>query len=230
MMDETGILTALLPISIVLGILLTFVTTAAAGRTIADLERQQERGVTGAPKIQTWVNLRINLVFMALGVTFVVINALLLAGAPEIWRMRTNRTGWTLLLAACLVIVVLNWLAEKAQVRLALREMAAARTIREALATEALERRATDTAAHRESYQQIAAEAVEHLEEATNQALAARGEPPLVVVAAVVPEHSSPVSPQQKNTALVATLRARLVAVMAALGLPPREPTTEEGV
>jgi hypothetical protein len=221
-MTEDDVLTALLPISILLGVLTAFVATAAAGRTIADLERQQERSITGAPRIQGWVNLRITLTFMAFGVFFVIVNAMLWVGAPELWRMRVNRWGWTLLLASFLLTAVLNWIAERTQVRLSLRELAASREAREVLATEAVTRRVADALADHESYRQIADEAVAGLEEATNRARAAKGEPPLMTLAAVVPEHSSPTTTRQQEIAATATLRARLVAATLALGLPVR--------
>jgi len=41
-------------------------------------------------------------------------------------------------------------------------------------------------------------------------------------LAPVIPEHSSPASARQRQTAEMATLRARLVAASLLLGLPPR--------
>lgn len=123
-MDSEEVLLALLVVSILLGIVLAFVSTAAGGRTAADLERQSERGITGAPRIQAWVNLRTHLNRVAFGAVFVVINVMLLAGAPEAWRMWANRTMWTLLLLSFVVMAIMDWGAEREQVRLSLRELA----------------------------------------------------------------------------------------------------------
>jgi hypothetical protein len=226
-MTADEILEWLLIASIVLGILLAFISTAAAGRTVADLERQSERGITGAPRIQTWVNLRASLNRAAFGVVFVIINVMLVAGTPEPWRMWTNRTLWTVLLASFVVMSVLDWLAEREQVRLGMRDMAAARAIRDALVDEATAHRAADETADSVAYRQIADEAVANLEASINQTREERGEPPLATLAPVVPEHSSPTTAHQREAADLATLRARLVASTLALGLPPREQPSE---
>jgi hypothetical protein len=53
--------------------------------------------------------------------------------------------------------------------------------------------------------------------------IVAKGIVPAKALAAVVPEHSSPETPEQQATAKVATARAKLVAVQLALGLPARD-------
>lgn len=222
-MNTGDILDGLLLASIALSFALVLVSTAAAGRTMADLERQAERGVTGTPRIQAWVNLRTNLNRAALGVVFATINLMLLANAPEPYRMWTNRSLWTLLLASFVVMGILDWIAERDQVRLAMRELAEARSIRDELVTEAAAHRAADVLAEQASYQQIALEAVQNLEAVTNTARREHGEPPLVILAPVVAEHQSPTTDRQQATAEVATLRARLVAATLTLGLPPRD-------
>jgi len=229
MIGADDVLLALLIVSILFGIGLAFVSMAAAGRTLADLEHQAERGVTGSPRIQAWVNLRTSANRAAFGVVFVVINVLLLAGAPEIWRMWVNRILWTALLASFLLISVQDWVAEREQVRISLRAIMATKGTQDALANEAIARRASDAAADRESYRQIANEAVANLEAAARLARETRGEPPLPALAAVIPEHQSLTTAQQRDVADAATIRARLVAATLGLGLPPREPSEEAG-
>lgn len=77
----------------------------------------------------------------------------------------------------------------------------------------------------KESYKEIAEEAVAAGEAKANKERAKEGKGPLRILAPVVPEHSSPVSPLQEATANVASLRARVTAVTLDFGFPPREPT-----
>lgn len=69
----------------------------------------------------------------------------------------------------------------------------------------------------KKSYREIAEEAVNAAE--------VRIGPRLPRVAAVVPEHNSPTTPQQQETADIVTLRARVTAITLAEGLPPRTTT-----
>lgn len=52
---------------------------------------------------------------------------------------------------------------------------------------------------------------------------------PIPLVAPVVAEHSSPVTPSQEATAEMATERAKLVAATLKLGLHARPPSSEKG-
>jgi len=74
-----------------------------------------------------------------------------------------------------------------------------------------------------DSYREMAEEAIDDLEKAANRKLRAEGKAHFTKVADVVPEHSSPVSQKQQETADLATMRARLVAATLELGLAPRE-------
>ncbi len=58
--------------------------------------------------------------------------------------------------------------------------------------------------------------------------LAAMGQPPIIPMAAVVGEHGSPMNETQRETATMATLRARLVAAELAAG--GEQPRTEDDV
>lgn len=85
------------------------------------------------------------------------------------------------------------------------------------------EGRLSDMKSQKESFKEIANEAVENLEKKVNEILASVGKSDFKVLAAVVPEHNSPTTPEQQDTADLATLRARTTAAVLALGLPPRE-------
>jgi hypothetical protein len=74
----------------------------------------------------------------------------------------------------------------------------------------------------------IATEAVENLEQAARNKLAAEGKPPYVPVAPVVAEHASPTTKRQQATADLQTLRARAVAAALNLGLPARKASNEK--
>lgn len=73
------------------------------------------------------------------------------------------------------------------------------------------------------SYKEIAAEAIIALEAKVNEERQAAGKKDFKKLAPVVAEHSSPVTPEQQNTAELQTMRARITAATLALGLPPRE-------
>jgi len=75
----------------------------------------------------------------------------------------------------------------------------------------------------RNSYKEIAVEATSALERKVNTERGKLGHPPFDTVAPVVPEHSSPITKKQQDTADLQTLRARLTAAVMALGLPPRD-------
>lgn len=76
---------------------------------------------------------------------------------------------------------------------------------------------------HGQSYRQMALEAVANLEMAVNERRATVGKSGFTVIAPVVPEHSSPTTQLQEDTADIQTLRARLVAASLHLELPARE-------
>lgn len=229
MLSDSGdeVLLSLLIFSIILGILLTFISTAAVGRTLTDLERQIERHIEGRARIQVWVNLRMSLNRVAFGAVFVLINIMLLVDAPVIWRMWTNRTLWTGLLLSFLTAAWLDWLAERELIRLSMRELEVSRLVQDTLATEAVQRREEDLQAGQESYKQMAVTAIANLEEAAVVAAAARGEQAVKPLVPVVPEHSSPTTAQQKATAEIQTWRARLTAATLVLRLPPRDKESE---
>jgi hypothetical protein len=195
-MTADVVLTILLVVSVILGALVALLGMAALGRKVADLELLIERDVGGVPRIQSLINIRSQSRDVLLGVFFVFINSLLLAGAPAEWRTWSFRVLWTVLLAGILWAKIEDWLAEREQVRLLMGEQSSAVT----------------------SYRQMANDAVSKLEIAAARDRATRGDAPYVPLAPVVPEHNSPVSPGQQEAADVQTMRARLVAASLDLG------------
>ena len=205
------VLSGLLVTSVTLGIMLLLVSMAALGRKVADLELQVERNIQGVPRIQAMISIRSQIGNVLLALIFVVINILLLAGAPMEVRTWTNRVLWTFLLAIVLGHAIVDWLAERKQVHLLIQQQL------------------NVVGSYREMAEQADA-TLEHAAAANQHAIGLLGPPPL---APVLPEHSSPVTAEQRETARVATLRARLVAANLALGIapepePPHEPPTED--
>lgn len=73
------------------------------------------------------------------------------------------------------------------------------------------------------SWREMTLELGINIEKAVNRKRAANGLPPFKELAPIVPEHSSPVTKKQQQTAEIATMRARLVAATKELGIEPRE-------
>jgi len=198
-MSPSHILDALLVVSIVLALLVTLFAMAALGRKIADLELQIARGIEGVPRIQSEIVIRSQLGDALFGLVFLVINIMLLAAAPLEWRQWTFRLLWTALLLLILAHKVMDYRAERRQVRLL------------------VDAQASTNASLREMTEQ----AIGNLERAAAATQMAAGGPLVPPLAPVVPEHSSPITDQQRETAHIATMRARLVAANLALGLSP---------
>ncbi len=77
----------------------------------------------------------------------------------------------------------------------------------------------------RDSYKGMADRAILRLEQEVADRRAREGFPAVVPVAPVLPEHQSPVTANQQETADMATLRARLVAAeLGSSPLPPLPP------
>ena len=77
----------------------------------------------------------------------------------------------------------------------------------------------------RNSWKEMALEGMERLDQAVakHRKDSHRPIPEVVALAPIVPEHNSPVTPQQQETADIGTVRAKLVAATLALGLEPRK-------
>jgi hypothetical protein len=88
-----------------------------------------------------------------------------------------------------------------------------------------------DMTSARDSFKEIAEESVSNVEQVVNRIRQEKGLPEFKPLKPVVPEHASPVSRAQKDTAELQTLRAKLVAATLSLDLPPRatsRPATPE--
>lgn len=113
-MDADAVLTGLLVVSLILALLLMGLSLMMLGRKFMDLEYQRAEGINGRRQRQSWMNIRTygNRVF--LGAVFVVVNVLLLADAPQEWRMWINRGLWVLLLASYVRASGKDWTADTA--------------------------------------------------------------------------------------------------------------------
>jgi len=89
--------------------------------------------------------------------------------------------------------------------------------------------RLSERTSERDSYKEMAHEALIALESRVNEKRRGVGQGPFPAVAPVVPEHNSPVSKRQQETADLQTMRARLTAATLALGLEPRTSGDPEG-
>jgi hypothetical protein len=86
-----------------------------------------------------------------------------------------------------------------------------------------------DMISQRNSYQKMATQSITGLELAANRLRQSRGEGPIEFVKPVVPEHNSPTTQAQIDTAELQTLRARAVAAALVLDVPlvdPDQPNT----
>lgn len=84
------------------------------------------------------------------------------------------------------------------------------------------ERRIAAVESDKKSWMEMTQELGINIEKAVNRKRAIEGMPPFKIIEPIVPEHSSPVTTQQQNTADIGTMRARLVAAAEELNLPPR--------
>ena len=75
-----------------------------------------------------------------------------------------------------------------------------------------------DMRTDRDNNRRAAEQAAIVLENRVNTERLAKGLDPFPIMAAVIPEHNSPVSPEQESAARFATIRARITAASLALG------------
>ncbi len=89
--------------------------------------------------------------------------------------------------------------------------------------------RMKDIKSERDSYKEIAEEAVAKMEKVANERLKLAGQPHFTPLAPVVPEHNSPTTEAQQEAADLQTMRARLVASDLILGFPARKAAPPTG-
>lgn len=126
MMDDP-VLVGLLAAIIGMALLLLLFSTATLGRKLSDIEYQRAAGTNGVSRIQSIINARThaNRVFLAL--TFLVVSVLGFVDFPPVVESWVARTLFLLMLGSYTVASVLDWIDERAQVRLLLRERYEAR-------------------------------------------------------------------------------------------------------
>jgi hypothetical protein len=121
-MGEATVMLWLQVAAIVLGVLLLLASAAAFGRILADLEYQLAAGLNGVRRIQSHINLRTHGNRIGLALFTLVAGVLGLLDAGPAWREWVARALFLAVLAGYTVSSILDWLAERAQVRLLLRE------------------------------------------------------------------------------------------------------------
>jgi crotonobetainyl-CoA:carnitine CoA-transferase CaiB-like acyl-CoA transferase len=89
--------------------------------------------------------------------------------------------------------------------------------------------RLVDKDAEKAVWKAMALEGAANLERATNAKLATEGKPAIVPIAPVVGERQSPMTPKQRETAEMATVRARLTRAALEINTPARTETTDAG-
>ena len=112
----------LLILTTVLGVLLILASSAAFGRILADLEYQHDAGLNGVRRIQSRINLRTHGNRVLLGLLALITGVLVMTDAPELWRLWVTRALFVMVLAGYTTSSILDWLDERKQVRLLLKE------------------------------------------------------------------------------------------------------------
>jgi hypothetical protein len=106
----------------VLSLTLILASMATLGRKLADLEYQSVAGINGVRRIQAWINARTHANRVFLGLTFLATSVLTISDIPPLTRTWIGRVLFILVLLAYTVSSVLDWLDERAQVKILLRE------------------------------------------------------------------------------------------------------------
>ena len=121
MIEDTALF-ALLLASVALGVLLLLTSGAAFGRILADLEYQYAAGLNGVRRIQSWVNLRTHGNRIILGLFALTTGVLALTDSTLLWRTWTARALFLVVLVGYTVSSVLDWIDQRRQVRILLKE------------------------------------------------------------------------------------------------------------
>jgi hypothetical protein len=108
-----------------LSLTLILASMATLGRKLADLEYQSIAGIDGVRRIQAWINARTHANRVLLGLTFLATSVLTVSDIPLLMRTWIGRVLFIAVLLAYTVSSVLDWLDERKQVHLLLREQLA---------------------------------------------------------------------------------------------------------
>lgn len=212
----------LLVVSLVASCLLILGAMAMIARKQTNLDYQRAAGINGTHLLQGHIDTRIYGAFLLAGITFAVFSSLLLADASMIWRQWVNRSLFVALPLLSSIVIILNWLDERRQMHIEIENDRRDKVIAKTLATVAEQQRTAILQADRDSYKEMAAEAIASLAIVANRYRIEGGHDVTSPLAAVVPEHQSPVTPEQQATADLQTMRAQLTASTLDLGLPTR--------
>lgn len=185
------------------------------GAGASDLEMLIERKRNGLSRIEAVQHVRTEAQWVYVALVLIAVGLLQLV---EVW-WRGPVSRWLLVSVTVVMAItpIWDWIDRRRKLRLYIAEEQRSEVVATA-----------DLRADLESYRQMAEVAITNLERTSNTLRAERGEPPIDVVAPVVPEHSSPTTGQQQATAEIATKRARLVAAAKSLEVvSPETPTGE---
>lgn len=121
MMDDP-VLVGLLVAIIVMAMLLLLFSAATLGRKLSDIEYQRAAGVNGVDRIQAVINARThaNRVFLAL--TFLIVSIFGFVDFPPAIETWVARVLFLLMLGFYTASSMLDWIDERRQVRLLLKE------------------------------------------------------------------------------------------------------------
>jgi hypothetical protein len=121
-MTDDPVLVGLAAAIIGMALLLLLFSSATVGRKLSDIEYQRAAGVNGVDRIQAIINARThaNRVFLAL--TFLIVSILGFVDVPPEIKTWVARVLFLLMLGSYTAASVLDWIDERRQVRLLLKE------------------------------------------------------------------------------------------------------------
>jgi hypothetical protein len=121
-MTDDPVLVGLLIAIIIMAMLLLLFSSATLGRKLSDIEYQRAAGVNGVDRIQAIINARThaNRVFLAL--TFLIVSVLGFVDLPPEIKIWVARVLFLSMLGFYTTTSVLDWVDERRQVRLLLKE------------------------------------------------------------------------------------------------------------
>lgn len=116
------LLVGLLAAIVGMSMLLLLFSAATLGRKLSDIEYQKAAGVNGVSRIQAIINARTHANRVFLGLTFLVVSILGFVDFPPVIETWVARVLFLLMLGFYTASSVLDWLDERRQMRLLLRE------------------------------------------------------------------------------------------------------------
>jgi hypothetical protein len=120
------VLVGLLVAIIGMSLLLLLFSAATLGRKLSDIEYQRAAGTNGVARIQAIINARTHANRVFLAVTFLIVSVLGFVPFSPVIETWVARVLFLMVLGSYTASSVLDWLDERHQVRLLLREQQAA--------------------------------------------------------------------------------------------------------